>query len=265
MVLDLVDCTGVIAGIRTCRKNGENLVLVEGIASNWAVNGIVGGNSTVGTIVGTNLGATYKAPASKPAPASVSVSAKVAGDATFPLLIVVANLTITDTAAYRGTINYDLSIGPNNSIATGVANIDWTSAGGFPDVSYYAPSGTMTGIFRAGLPSYDCNEITATVPIAPDFRNGTSTALVVFNATAGIPNSLNFQIKGDKSTVLTFNCKRKSDGSTLVYPVNGSNYNIIVPGCLTATGGVPFTNESRLTGTFSCPGGNTFSWDFLKQ
>lgn len=131
MVLDLVECAGGGAGsARTCAKNGEGLVLVEGRASNWAVNGIVGGNSTVGTIVGTELGATYKAPASKPAPALVAVSAKVTGDPGFPILTVVANLTITDMAAYRGTINYDLKLPATGPLAKGVANIAWTSAGG---------------------------------------------------------------------------------------------------------------------------------------
>ena len=260
LVLDLVDCSVVIAGARKCRKNGEDLVLVEGVASNWAVNGIVGGNSTVGTIVGTNVGATYKAPASKPAPASVSVSAKVAGDITFPLLIVVANLTIVDTAAYRGTISYDLKLPATGPLAKGVANIAWTTAGGLPDVSYYEPSGTMTGVFYL-LPA--CDPLTATIPIAPNIRN--SSRLNVFNTLAATPNTLNFTIGGDKNTILTFTCTDPATGRRSQVPAPANNFSMSVGSICTGSGDVPFTDEAHLTGTDVCSLTGTVTWDFLKQ
>jgi hypothetical protein len=43
----------------------------------WAVDGVPGGNATVGTIVGSRYGATYTAPARKPTPNVVKVSVKV--------------------------------------------------------------------------------------------------------------------------------------------------------------------------------------------
>lgn len=66
-------------------------------ATDWAVNGTAGGNSTVGTVKSGGLdGATFTAPNKKPTPATVAVSARV------PVkkgkVLVSSNVTITDSS-----------------------------------------------------------------------------------------------------------------------------------------------------------------------
>ena len=262
LVLDLVDCSVVIAGARKCRKNGEDLVLVEGVASNWAVNGIVGGNSTVGTIVGTNVGATYKAPASKPAPASVSVSAKVAGDITFPLLIVVANLTIVDTAAYRGTVSYTVDL-PGYK-ADVVAEVAWTLVYEDSVVRNYIPSGTMRGTVQVP----NCDLVTASVPINESrlLPNGnwSEVPLVVFTSQSPTPNRYFFYLDNDQNSTANFTCVDK-DGkrTTGNLPPQFSHTNI---SCGNPSNLPSYSTADVLEGSASCPlYGLTSSWRFVKQ
>jgi hypothetical protein len=69
--------TSTTVRVRQSRQFTATITGTTNISAIWKVNGIVGGNSTVGTI--TQSGA-YKAPASVPSPATVTVSATAAAD-----------------------------------------------------------------------------------------------------------------------------------------------------------------------------------------
>src|SRR5206468_880250 len=68
-------------------------------AVTWQVNGVTGGNATVGTISSSGL---YTAPGGAPNPASVMVSAASLADATQSAA---AKVTITATTTVSGTIS----------------------------------------------------------------------------------------------------------------------------------------------------------------
>src|SRR5262249_39542161 len=64
------------------RQNRQFTATVQGTTNasvTWKVNGVVGGNSTVGTISAADL---YRAPNSVPSPSTVTVSATSAADPT---------------------------------------------------------------------------------------------------------------------------------------------------------------------------------------
>lgn len=70
--------------------------------SEWSVNGVVGGNATVGTVTASGLDATYHAPAQAPSPDTVAVSARI-DDGT----IVVSNIKVVDeVAALNGAVDF---------------------------------------------------------------------------------------------------------------------------------------------------------------
>ena len=74
---------------------------------NWQVNGVAGGNSTVGTITSGGL---YAAPAAVPTPAAVSVTAVSQADTTKS-----ASASVTVTAASGGGLNYYVSPSGKNT------------------------------------------------------------------------------------------------------------------------------------------------------
>jgi hypothetical protein len=84
--------------------------------SNWAVNGITGGNGSVGTISGPGVTGTYRAPSEQPEPNTVAVSVDLSnlkfGDETFPKAILVSNVTIIDAGevqTWRGPVTFSWS------------------------------------------------------------------------------------------------------------------------------------------------------------
>lgn len=83
---------------------------------NWQVNGIAGGNSTVGTVTSGGL---YAAPATVPSPASVTVTAVSQADATKS-----ASAAVTVTAASGGGLNYYVAPTGSNT-NPGTAALPW--------------------------------------------------------------------------------------------------------------------------------------------
>jgi hypothetical protein len=66
-----------------------------GFVRNWSVNGVVGGDSTNGTIKpNASVGATYTAPANAPTPSTVTVSFESTDTQTNQKLVLVANVTV---------------------------------------------------------------------------------------------------------------------------------------------------------------------------
>ena len=92
---------------------------------NWAVNGVIGGNSTVGMIVATDAThATYIAPAAVPSPATVNVTATSVADfnKTSPssTVQVVSDQLVYDSAALSGQM---ITVPSNVSSATIVIDL----------------------------------------------------------------------------------------------------------------------------------------------
>ena len=122
----------------------------------WSVNGIAGGNSTVGTIVTTSAAtALYTAPTAPPSPATVTVMATSAADSSK-----FGNASVTVTCAATNSISpllASVSLGQSQvftasfCLAAG-AVIGWDVngiAGGNSPLGTIVPSGATTALYTA--------------------------------------------------------------------------------------------------------------------
>jgi len=225
--------------------------------SEWSVNGTLGGNATAGTVSGNGFSATYTAPATKPTPNTVAVSARV-NLGTKGKTLVVSNVTITDSATtYTGTVNFSINLG-GGVTSSGTANVTWTQFEDLGDTRRYVPSGTITGDFT--LPG--CDTLHATVPIEATVPGGVGQTLVVYTASnSAFANSYHFGLAADQNTKLTFTCGKTT--------VQAPAPTVIVVGVCTSGAAdlQPFTNEAQLSGTYSClaTGLVNATWNFTAQ
>lgn len=111
--------------VNSCEGIYDGEVVSPATVSDWSVNGIVGGNATVGTIGGSRDTAAYTAPASKPVPGTVAVSAKITLEGSLNPTVV-ANITISDLASYAGKVTFSSKAGMGGvNITDGVAEVKW--------------------------------------------------------------------------------------------------------------------------------------------
>jgi len=113
----------------------------------WSVNGVNGGNSTVGTISSAGL---YTAPASVPSGGSVTVKATSAADtsksasATVTINSVAPPVAISTTSLPNGTVNVNYSA--TLSATGGTAPYSWSlSSGSLPAGLTLSSSGSISG------------------------------------------------------------------------------------------------------------------------
>ena len=103
----------------------------------WSVNGVLRGSGAFGTVVGSGTAATYTAPASKPTPPTVAVSARVRVASVGGSALVVSNITIAEDS-WTGTAT-------STFVAQNVsADIIWTLDSTVNNVSTYRSSGAAT-------------------------------------------------------------------------------------------------------------------------
>ena len=128
----------------------------------WYVEGIKGGNSTVGTVAGNGrASATYTAPAMAPDPSTVAVSAELAGEKGGKLLVT-ASVEITNELSYKGSVHYTAT-GTGQSITLTGDDVLWTDV---------APTGTSSlktfkasGMLNATITVDDCNPFRGSVHV----------------------------------------------------------------------------------------------------
>lgn len=127
-----------IMQVLTCSDYDPDLVTLVNV-SDWSVNGIRGGNTSVGRIVELDgNSAKYTAPASTPLANPVAVSVKVAvrrGSATY----LVSNINITNE--FTGTVTH--VTGSGNVGEKAVYTMTWTSDGALGDVESFTGQGTI--------------------------------------------------------------------------------------------------------------------------
>ena len=107
------------------------------VVDRWAVNSVPGGGGSIGTVVGSGVGATYTAPANAPTPPTVAVSARVRVTGLSGSDLVVSNITIAEDS-WTGT-------GKSTSEAIDAsAEVIWTRESLVDNVATYRPSGVAS-------------------------------------------------------------------------------------------------------------------------
>ena len=117
------------------------------VISEWSVNGVLGGGGATGTVSGNGPSATYKAPAAKPTPNIVAVSARVNLNPKRKTLVV-SNITITEGDSWTGTANY------KDDVGSASAEITWTLVSRENNIALYKGTGTGILAYDDGTCSY---------------------------------------------------------------------------------------------------------------
>jgi hypothetical protein len=254
--------------VNTCEGILDGEVVSPATISDWSVNGVVGGNSTIGTIKGSRDTAIYTAPAKKPTPNTVAVSAKVnLKGSQNPLLV--SNITISDLSKYTGTVKFSSEAGMMGvTLTDGIAEVTWTLSEELSDVRTYTASGTISaGVAPASLPGFTCKPVPVTGTI------DVTDKLVVYTDRANWnPGTYSFVLNiSDPNTQLTAKCKT-DDGGELEMPFAKTLLIAVGGNCLPDTTllPVPFTDQAVLQGTFNCPGSDYFmsldaQWTFTAE
>lgn len=172
--------------------------------SNWSVNGVAGGNGTIGTVSGNGATATYTAPNEPPTPNTVTVSADVNAKSLKtgkPVkTVVISNITITGSEiSYDGNLKFSINALGGLDI-TGTAVVTWTQFEDLGDVKSYLPTGTIT----ADIQLSDCDLLHTTVPILTSTPDVPAETLVVYTNL----KKYQFALVGDGP--LNFSCGGES-------------------------------------------------------
>jgi hypothetical protein len=140
-------------------------------AVTWAVNGVVGGNATVGTIDASGL---YTAPGTPPASSTVTISATSAAD---PTAVGFATVTIINSPGVTVTVTPGIATVDVNLTVLFTATVTGTFRG-------ITPSGSVTW-FANNLPGGSSTFGTiVTVPCPMPMSN---TSCGLYTAPAGVP------------------------------------------------------------------------------
>ncbi|MBN9430018.1 MAG: hypothetical protein J0H09_26295 [Burkholderiales bacterium] len=120
--------------------------------ANCAVNGTVGGNTTIGRISQSGQDITYTAPSIRPSPAGVAVSCEINGAGPGKILAV-SNITVTD-ADYSGGFSSDSMVEGHRTEMVST-NLTWTRMAQVPgDQAQYTAQGTaLVTVTEPGCPA----------------------------------------------------------------------------------------------------------------
>lgn len=229
----------------------------------WAVNGIPGGNRTVGTVTGNGWTATYKAPSAKPAPNTVAVSATITYKKKKGETIVVSNITITDQKAYTGTVQFSIRDKFGGEVS-GSANVTWTEFENPEDedgAEWYLPSGTIT----ANIHGPKCEPLHVAGPVATgSSRDRKGGSMTIFPSThPGQPSQYFFGLVGDRSNNINLYCGSPPNRQRI--PVSLSHFvNFTTGTCGMANAYEPYSDTTMLKGkreSENC----RISWTFTIQ
>ncbi|HKV03581.1 MAG TPA: hypothetical protein VJO53_00595 [Candidatus Acidoferrales bacterium] len=196
---------------------------------NWEVNGVPGGDSTIGTISASDAAAsTYTAPMILPSPANVTVTAVSRADARASASATVNLADDIAVAVVPGTVSvptggaqvFTASLSASGSPAMG---FNWSVNGiaaGNSTVGTIASTGTATALYTAPPvpPSPATVTVTAT-SVAVSSKSGSASATITCSATNSItPSSANVELGQTQTFVASF-CLLA--GANVAWDVNG--------------------------------------------
>jgi hypothetical protein len=241
-------------------SSSQTDVVAPMLITEWSVNGIPGGNSTVGTVTGNGPTATYTAPSTKPVQNTVAVSAKVDLGGRGKQLVV-SNITITETETYIG----EILIGVNEGNAFTQMQIDGTIDVTFTldsivgDSKIYLPTGSLTATFAP----VGCVAQNATLPL--DVTTNGYGLTVLGSLTPVFTSSHYWTLSAGVITPyeMAFNCDSDPDLEMLL------NLQVFIgtAGCDADITATPYDDVTHLHGTYHCTDGSAVTdayWDFTQ-
>ena len=243
------------------RGSSQTDVVAPMLITEWSVNGIPGGNSTVGTVNGNGSTATYTAPSTKPVQNTVAVSARVDLGGRGKQLVV-SNITITETETYIGEILIDVNEGNafTQMQINGTIDVTFTLDTIVGDAKIYLPTGSLTANFAP----VGCVAQNATLPV--DVLTNSGYGLTVLGSLTPMVTSNHYWTLS--AGVITpyevaFNCDNDPD---LEMPLNLQVF-IGTVGCDANVTVTPYDDVTHLHGTYHCNDGSTATdayWDFTQ-
>ncbi len=163
----------------------------------WSVNGITGGNTTVGTIATTSATtALYTAPSAPPSPPTVTVTATSAADSSKSGS---ASATITCAATNSiSPLSANVSLSQSQTFAASFclaagATIVWDVngiAGGNLTLGAIVPSGAATALYTAPTDLPGTNPVTIHATVSPQPGSGPEIAAATVTITSGVTISV---------------------------------------------------------------------------
>lgn len=176
------------------------------------------------------------------------------------------SFTTSEAAPLAGNVQFSTTVTDAGVNTTdGVANVTWTLSESLPDVRTYTASGTISGRLVPVLEDLTCDPLSVTSNLS------TTNGLLIYTATnTAWPSTHAFVLTAeDMNTTLTTNCTDNSNGGSIPIQFSKLLYVFVGGACLPSTTPmpVPFTDEKKLSGNYSCPGATNFSgtsaaWSF---
>jgi len=225
--------------------------------SEWSVNGVLGGSGATGTVSGNGPSATYRAPASKPSPNTVAVSARVNLGARGKTLVV-SNVTITEGDSWTGTASY------KDEYNTASAEITWTLASRVNNIAMYTNTGTGTIAYHAVSSDSTCS-----FPATSGSLNSSGILFVDYNSTPPTYHGAAIAGSWPVTTTCTYaNAPTETVTIPAGLPVFGGSKG---PEGVEAAGTVlvspaapPLPDDMTIEGSDTDGVGGTFRWKFTR-
>jgi hypothetical protein len=210
----------------------------------WEVNGVVGGDSAVGTIATTGAGtATYTAPLVLPSPPSVTVTAvsqadSSANDSASVMLSDNVTITVSPPTASVPTGGEQVFTASVAGLGGGASGVAWSVngiAGGNATVGTIASTGATTALYTA--PSIPPNPATVTITAtsnADSSKTGSAATTITCSATDSIsPPSANVGLGQTQTFSASFCLAAGTNAAWDVHGIPGGNSTV---GTIVSTG-----------------------------
>ena len=209
----------------------------------WSVNGVAGGNATVGTITASGV---YTAPADLPSPATVTVTATSQADA-----------TKSDSATVTVTSDIALSVSPGGNVELGATaalhatvassghpdtSVRWSLSGGACPGSCGAVDASGNYTAPGTLPAASTVTITAT-SVADSTKQASATVNLTSNFTLQLNAPANLPAGGSATIVATLTPVPGSSPSSLL------NWSLSGTGCSGSSCGTLSTVTTQSAGS----------------
>jgi hypothetical protein len=200
------------------------------LAVSWQVNGLAGGNSTVGTIVPSGAGtATYMAPANVSAPLMITVSAVSQADPTKAGSAIVTIQPLPGAEVIVSPANPDIVVGASLQFSATVQNgaqaVIWEVNGVQGGSAFFgritsSPPDSLTALYTAPaqIPNPPVVTITAVLLTDSSVSGGTSLTIVPPTPSVTISPSTGNVITGN---TLQFSATLQNSSAAITWEVNG--------------------------------------------